>query len=329
MSERPTAGETLALVRSLWRRYDLAVSTQAGDRPTFFAFVASRRRIGVVPRPGETGAWWKRHLHDQPVVLEPDCHRVTQLLQLATELGLEPLADIVCPRGGAVEEMAARQSYAVVHASPFYRYKRWTEAGWRGLARGLAERGLAVVATEGPDPAERAYLDGLWASDAPPVIRKRLDWPSLAALLEGAAVYVGPDTSVTHLAAGTGCPTVALYGPTSPRLIGPWPVGGLAEPWAPAGTVQRRGNVWVVQNPLPCLPCEVWLRRLISTVTASASTVLGPAGAKRRSIRLGPGGTAKSKAVARKHSRQRIQNRSAQMGSNLENLDLPPSLDFG
>jgi heptosyltransferase-3 len=39
-------------------------------------------------------------------------------------------------------------------------------------------------------------------------------------------------------------------------LMGPWPVGGLSEPWNPAGTIQHRGNVWVVQNPLPCLPCE-------------------------------------------------------------------------
>jgi heptosyltransferase-3 len=23
-----------------------------------------------------------------------------------------------------------------------------------------------------------------------------------------------------------------------------------------AGTIQRRGNVWLVQNPLPCLPCQ-------------------------------------------------------------------------
>jgi heptosyltransferase-3 len=74
--------------------------------------------------------------------------------------------------------------------------------------------------------------------------------------LAGAAVYIGVDTSMSHLAAAAGCPTVALYGPTSPRLIGPWPVGGLAEPWAPSGTIQQRGNVQVVQNPLPCLPCE-------------------------------------------------------------------------
>jgi heptosyltransferase-3 len=61
---------------------------------------------------------------------------------------------------------------------------------------------------------------------------------------------------MTHLAAATGCPTIGLYGPASPHVIGPWPMGGLDLPWARAGTIQRRGNVWVVQNPLPCLPCE-------------------------------------------------------------------------
>jgi heptosyltransferase III len=258
MPERPSAGETLALVRDLWRRYDLALSTQAGDRPTFFAWVAARRRIGVVPPPGATGAWWKRHIHDAPVTPAPDSHRVTQLLQLATALGLEPAAEIVYPQRASVAEFAPRQPYAVVHASPFYRYKRWTDAGWRALARGLLERGLAVVASEGPDPAERAYMDGLWGAADVPVARThgRPDWASLAALLAGARVYVGPDTSVTHLAAATGCPTVAIYGPVNPRLMGPWPVGGLSEPWNPAGTIQHRGNVWVVQNPLPCLPCE-------------------------------------------------------------------------
>src|SRR6516164_2965651 len=75
MPARPAAGETLSLVRSLWRRYDLAVSTQAGDRPTFFALVAARRRIGLVPHVGKTGAWWKRHAHHIAVTAEPDSHR--------------------------------------------------------------------------------------------------------------------------------------------------------------------------------------------------------------------------------------------------------------
>ncbi len=258
MAEHPTAGETLALVRGLWRKYDLVVSTQTGDRPTLFAWIAGRYRVGLVPARGERGASWKWHVYARPVAIEPDIHRVDQLSRLATALGLKPSTEIVCPAAASTDGVAPRSPYAVLHPNPLYRYKRWNDKGWRGLARGLSERGLVVMVSEGPDPDERAYLDGLWPVDDSSVIRVagRLDWGGLGALIRGAAVYVGADTSVTHLAAGTGCPTVAIYGPTSPRLIGPWPIGGLAEPWAPAGTVQRRGNVWVVQNRLPCLPCE-------------------------------------------------------------------------
>jgi len=256
--ERPSIGETLALVRGLWRRYDLAISTQTGDRPTLFAWIAGRRRLGLVPGRGESGAWWKWLVHARPVAIEPEIHRVEQLLRLASALDLEPSTEIVCPPASSADGVAPHVPYAVLHPNPLYRYKRWADDGWRGLARGLTERGLAVVVSEGPNPAERAYLDGLWQRSDTSVIRVagRLEWGGLAALLKNAAVYIGADTSVTHLAAGTGCPTVAIYGPTSPRLIGPWPVGGLTEPWAHAGTIQRRGNVWVVQNPLPCLPCE-------------------------------------------------------------------------
>jgi heptosyltransferase III len=256
VSERPSARESLGLLRKLWRQYDLAISTQPGDRPTLYALVAGRRRASFVPATGETGARWKRRVHHIALPLEPGRHRITQLMALARALGLDGNAEIICPHRHGMPDFGVRRPYAVVHANPFYRYKRWTDAGWRDLARGVADRGLAVVATEGPDPAEGAYLDEVWASVRPPVKRVRAHWPDLASLLRGAALYVGPDTSTTHLAAATGCPTIALYGPTSPRLIGPWPVGGLDPDWDEAGTIQRRGNVWVVQNPLPCLPCE-------------------------------------------------------------------------
>ena len=48
MPPRPGTAETLALLRRLWRRYDLALSTHAGDRPTLFAWAAGRRSVGLV-----------------------------------------------------------------------------------------------------------------------------------------------------------------------------------------------------------------------------------------------------------------------------------------
>ena len=254
MPERPSLAQTLRLIAHLWLRYDLAVCTQSGDRPTFMTLLAGRRRVGLVP-PG--GGWWKRLVHDVAVVADTDGHRVDELLRLADALGLKRYSDLVCPQGGSADGVAPASRYAVMHPNPMYRYKRWNAAGWRDLARGLTARGLAVVVTQGRDAEEQAYVDQLFQGDAS-IIRERgrLDWAGLTALLKGAAVYIGPDTSVTHLAAGSGCPTVALYGPTSPRLVGPWPVGGLDRPWAPSGRLQRRANVWLVQNPLACLPCE-------------------------------------------------------------------------
>jgi heptosyltransferase-3 len=255
MSERPGAAETLALIRRLWRAYDLAISAQTGDRPTTFTVIAGRRRAGM-SAAGWGGALKRLFLH-VPVPQVTDLHRITDTLRLATAVGAAPVAEIVPPRGDAALPLPTTP-YVVLHANPFYSVRRWHQAGWRGLAATLHRRGFGIVVTGGRGADEAAYLDALWGGCDVPVQRfdGRLSWPELAALLRGAAVYVGPDTSVTHLAAAIGVPCVALYGPVDPLLIGPWPVGGLDRPWERSGTIQHRGNVRVVQNPLPCLPCE-------------------------------------------------------------------------
>jgi heptosyltransferase III len=244
--------ETLGLMRGLWKRYDLAISTQNGDRPTVLALSAGRTHAGIVSEDGKIGSALKRWALHYKAPTVANIHRVEQVLLLADLLGIARVPEVVCPAAATSAQVCPTNDYAVIHAAPMFRYKQWTREGWRALAANLRERGLEVVAISGPDPAERAYLDDLW-QDVVPV--REVRWPELVSLLRGARVYVGPDTSVSHLAAATGCPTVVLFGPMDPRLWGPWPVGGLDRPWAMRGTVQRRGNVWVVQNPLPCLPC--------------------------------------------------------------------------
>ena len=201
--------------------------------------------------------WWKRRIFHRAIPAEKDNHRVVELLRLAQAMGIEACPEIVVPTTtNAVRRWPER--YAVLHANPKFQFRRWTDEGWRELAQALTQRGLKVVATGAPDQAERDYLDRVWNIRNTPVTRLdgKLTWPELANLVRNATIYVGPDTSMTHLAASTGAPTIAIYGPASPHIIGPWPRGGLDQPWAKAAKIQRRGNVWVVQNPLPCLPCE-------------------------------------------------------------------------
>ncbi len=254
MPSQPGAIRSVALAARLWRRYALAVATQPGDRPSAFAIIAGRRSVG--PVENRVTGRLKRFFLDRSIPARSDLHRVEEVLRLADLLGIARAATLVAPKPADISQIAPNGDYAVIHAAPMYRYKQWTRAGWRGLADALAERGLAVIATGGPAPDERRILDDIWRDTKVRRLDGRLSFPELSALMSQARLYVGPDTSVTHLAAATGCPTVAIYGPTDPRLWGPWPADGPLEPWAAAGEIQRRANVWLVQNPLPCLPCQ-------------------------------------------------------------------------
>lgn len=253
MPLRPTAVQSLALAARLFKRYALAVSSQSGDRPTLFALLAGRAHAGPVGARG--GDKIKQLALRCPVPVAAGVHRVEEVLRIADALGIARAAKIVCPAGEA-SPLVPAGPYAVIHAAPMFRYKQWTQAGWRALAAALQARGLAVMATGGPSEVEKSYLDAVWDTTAVRRVDGRLSWRQLAAALSAARVYIGPDTSVTHLAAATGCPTVALYGPTDPRLWGPWPASGRSPDWVAASTVQRCDNVWLVQNPLPCLPCQ-------------------------------------------------------------------------
>lgn len=253
MPPRRTFAQSLALAAKLWRRYDLAISTQSGDRPTFFAIIAGRVRAA----PVEAGAKGeiKRCFLRRTIELAPGVHRVEEMLRFADALGIEREPRLVPPRATSVD--VPDGAYAVIHAAPMFRYKQWTAAGWREVAQALRARGLTVIATGGPASDERAYLDEIWRGTDVKRMDGALNWTQLAGLLGKAEIFIGPDTSVTHLAAACGCPTVALFGPTDPRLWGPWPVGGISDMWADTGAVQQRGNVWLVQHAFPCTPCQL------------------------------------------------------------------------
>jgi len=253
MPQRPTRAASARLFAKLWRRYDIAVSTQSGDRPTVFAFAAAPFRTGVVTDDDPwLGRILKRAALQRRVQAADKLHRVEQMLQLADVLDVPRVGELVGPAPAPSSHIAADNNFALVHAAPMFAYKEWTQEGWRAIATGLAARDLPVVAVGGPGEDERRYLEDVWRNVIP---FHQVEWPEMTNLLSRARVYIGPDTSVTHLATAAGCRTIALFGPTDPRVWGPWPVGGLTTAWAESGTIQNRGNVWIVQNPLPCMPC--------------------------------------------------------------------------
>ena len=252
------------LLARLWRRYDLALIAQYSDRAHLYGFAAARRRSGQVTRDAKS--WWKRALlmHEVPMDLTQS-HAVVQKLRLLEPWGLPTGAVLVAPPPAELPAAVAARlvpPYAVLQTPTIVAYKQWPIAHWRTLVGALLERGLQVVLTGAPSDADRAVVAAVKAGferDDGRVVDATgaVELGQVGTLLRGAAVYVGGDTSITHLAAACDVAVVALYGPINPRYFGPWPPSATLEvPYVAHALVQRAGKIAVLQGSPPCVPCD-------------------------------------------------------------------------
>lgn len=114
----------------------------------------------------------------------------------------------------------------LLHASAEPR-KLWPEPNWIALGQALAQQGLDLVLPWGTEN-ERARSERL--AEALPRARVPA-WAPLdrvAALIAGAALVVGVDTGLLHLAAALGVPLVAIFAGSQPDLTAPVGAGPVA-----------------------------------------------------------------------------------------------------
>ncbi len=267
VAESASAGATFRQAVALWRRYDLAVIAQTGTRPFLFGWAAGRHRIGLVS-PDVGKSWWKRALLDRYAVFDGGAARVLENQRIAALLGLDAAPIVVPPSAGwgplevgrALGFDPTANRYAVVHPSPRWRYKQWTRAGWQATDR-CAASAAPARRRHRRTRCRRTRVSRHSVAGVPPDAVVRVDgrWSlaQTADVLRCAALFVGPDTATTHLAAACGTPTVAIYGPTDPAIWGPWPARD-GSPYVQVAAQQRRGNVLLLQNPdLACVPCQL------------------------------------------------------------------------
>src|SRR5205085_2734743 len=86
IAQRPRLLEHLKLIFGLARKYDLALSLVPGDRPTLYAFVAGKRRAGLLDAVAKS--WWKKRLLDSWIPFDNDnTHTVRMHLALLKTVG--------------------------------------------------------------------------------------------------------------------------------------------------------------------------------------------------------------------------------------------------
>ena len=267
---RPQLKDYFKQFFQLFKKYDLAVITQPSDRAYLYGLVAAKHRVGIIPNEPKLN-WWKKKVCLHTVEVDYfHQHVITEKLRL-----LETLIDpqelfgseikVTAPRAEVLPTdiaSAIEKEFVVIHPTPLTAYKRWPLANWVSLIEKLSPH-YQIILSGAPIAQDRelnqAILDLLPVETKNKVLNLdgRLKLDQLGALLRQARLYIGVDTSVTHLAAACNALTITLFGATPPTNFGPWPNGFIGQqPYQLKAPIQKVGSVCIIQGPGECVPCR-------------------------------------------------------------------------
>ncbi len=226
--------------------YDVALDFQGLIKSALVARQANAPVIGLARadlRERLAARWY----NEQAPATAPGSHIIERSLGIARTAGV-PLSQPRFPRLWNDDDMShvdrqlerhGREAFVVAHGAANWPSKQWPMARQAATGRDLFRRtGLPVLWLWGPGEEETARRTALAAGEGNHAAFATT-LPQLAALIHRARLFLGGDSAPLHLAVASGTPIVAVFGPTSPRRLGPLD---------PADSV--------VTNPQPCSYCH-------------------------------------------------------------------------
>lgn len=142
-------------------------------------------------------------------------HIIDHLLEPVDALGIPAHRS---PTVAVTRPPLALDRFVVLHPGSGGQHKVWPAQRYAEVADALTYYGDVVV-TSGP--ADEACINVMKTVVRDAIFPDPMSLPEFAGLLQSARLYVGNDSGPTHLAAAVGTPTVAIFGPTDPRIWGP------------------------------------------------------------------------------------------------------------
>ena len=224
LGDKATRAEIGAFFRELRaERYDLVFDTQ-GLLKTGIIMGAARlapggRKIGL--GNGSEGSGYEaisRMFHSDSIKLDPRTHAVARgRLVAAKALGysVDSAPDFGLPAldASARPDWMPAAPYAVFFHGTARAAKKWPTASW--IALGLRLAPMPVLLAWG-SAAEKAEAEAIAAGVPNARVLPKLPMDGAVALARNAALAVGVDTGLTHIAAAFLRPTVEIYA-DSPR----------------------------------------------------------------------------------------------------------------
>ena len=238
------------IARQLHRAgYDVVYNLHGGTTATFLT-----RASGATHRVGFNHYQYARlHNHVAPAPQEiwsrPTLHSVEQQLALIGWTGV-PVSDrpatqltVTKQAGEAISfRLSAEQvdgPLALIHPAAVLETKRWPTENFARVVEAVSARGMTPVVIVSPQ--EKPVLDSLVSQTSARLVAfDNLSLPEVTALAARAALFIGNDSGVAHIAAAVNTPCVVIFGSSN---VAHW------RPWT-------TNKSEVVREDLPCQPCH-------------------------------------------------------------------------
>lgn len=211
MTKQKGGGHWLSLWRqSVGTRWDIVVDMR-GSMTSWFLWAGQR----YVKRPNPK-AGVRHRVEEAADVLRLDAAPDTRIW--LDDAG-QARADAELPADRAVLALSPAAS-AVFKEWPT---ERFSELALRLTALDGVLPGAAIALFGGPGDEARAQAVATGLGERTVIdLTGKLDLVEAAACLRRAALFVGNDSGLMHMAAAAGTPTLGLFGPTDERLYAPW-----------------------------------------------------------------------------------------------------------
>ncbi len=270
-SLRKRGSGELKFIKGLRKKgFDMSVDLTGGDRAAIVGcLIGAKFRLGY--DPGGAGFIGKKFFYTHVAKRPPErTHTVLRDMGLPGAFGLKTSnmsVDIfTTPEEDAfVKELLAKNGigpetpYVHVHPTSRWLFKCWNDESMAAIIDLFEDEGLRVVLTSAPDKRETDKIKSIKASAKtdPVDLSGLLRLKHLASLSRGAALFFGVDSAPMHIAAASGAPVVALFGPSGVFDWGPWdnPASRDHTPYAALSGVQSFGRHTAIQEDWDCIPC--------------------------------------------------------------------------
>lgn len=278
VEDKPNLPDLLSDLRCLWNRFEWSVCTLTSDRAFYYGFAAGRKQV-----MHETQDRLRRNLISDLIPLDDSAHQLDRIAALlapiARETGKSSVPEVhpYAPYSAlsAEDSQWCRESPFVVLHSGKYSDKDVAREVWRAVAKCVVAEGFRIAFTGGGSEKEEVQIKDATSEQPPESWRNfsgKLTFGRTGALLRKASLYVGVDTSATHVAAAVGLKTIAIFGPGSISRWGPAPCRGHRH-YSDIAVLQRSNGVTILKNPA-LADCRQCRRGHLTRCPRSADTSL-------------------------------------------------------